>query len=57
MTGEELPVNALWFAGMLLVKSDAELEAAMSEGVGKILHAVVCEEVDEVQCNRIESNS
>ena len=56
VTGEELPVNALGFAGMLLVKSDVELEAVKREGVGKILHAVACEEVDEIQCSRIESN-
>ena len=55
-TGEELPVNALGFAGMLLVKSDAELGAVKSEGVGKILSAVACEEVDEIQCSRIESD-
>lgn len=56
VTGEELPVNALGFAGMLLVKSDAELEAVRSEGVGKILRTVACEEVDVIQCSRIESN-
>lgn len=55
-TGEELPVNALGFAGMLLVKSDTELEAVKSEGVGKILHAVACEAVDVIQCSRVESN-
>ena len=56
VTGEELPVNALGFAGMLLVKSDTELEAVKREGVGKILHAVACEEVDKTQCSRVESN-
>ena len=56
VTGEELPVNALGFAGMLLVKSDAELEAVKSESVGKILRAVACEEADEIQCSRIESS-
>jgi len=55
-TGEELPVNALGFAGMLLVKSEVELEAVKSEGVRKILSAVACEEVEEVQCSRTESN-
>jgi len=55
-TGEELPVNSLGFAGMLLVKSEAELEAVKNEGVGKILRAVACEEVEEIQCSRIESN-
>jgi len=56
VTGEELPVNALGFAGMLLVKSEVELEAVKSEGVGKILRAVACEEVEEIQCSRIESS-
>ena len=55
-TGDELPVNALGFAGMLLVKSEVELEAVKSEGVGKILCAVACKEVEEIQCSRIESN-
>jgi len=55
VTGEELPVNALGFAGMLLVKSEVELEAVKSEGAGKILRAVACEEVEEIQCSRIES--
>lgn len=56
VTGDELPVNALGFAGMLLVKSEVELEAVKSEGVGRILRAVACEEVEEIQCSRIESN-
>ena len=56
VSGEELPVNALGFAGMLLVKSEAELEAVKTEGVGRILSAVACEEVEEIQCSRIESN-
>ena len=55
-TGDELPVNALGFAGMLLVKSEVELEAVKGEGVGRILGSVACEEVEEVQCSRIESN-
>ena len=55
-TGDELPVNALGFAGMLLVKSEVELEAVKTEGVGKILRAVACEEVEEIQCSRIESD-
>ena len=55
VTGEELPVNALGFAGMLLVKSEVELEAVKSEGAGKILQAVGCGEVEEIQCSRIES--
>jgi sulfate adenylyltransferase (ADP) / ATP adenylyltransferase len=39
-TGEILPVNSLGFAGMLLVKSERELEAVVSEGVGKVLKSV-----------------
>ena len=56
VTGDELPVNALGFAGMLLVKSEVELEAVKREGVGRILWAVACEEVEEIQCSKIESN-
>lgn len=56
VTGDDLPVNALGFAGMLLVKSEVELEAVKSEGVGRILSAVACEEVEEIQYSRIESN-
>lgn len=55
-TGEELPVNSLGFCGMLLVKSEVELEAVKNEGVGRILSAVACEEIEEIQCSRIESN-
>ncbi|KAJ7130854.1 ATP adenylyltransferase-domain-containing protein [Mycena crocata] len=48
-TGDELSVNALAFAGMLLVKSDRELAAVKTEGVGKILRAVGLESVHELQ--------
>ena len=44
VTGEDLPVNALGFTDMLLVKSEVELEAVKSEGAGKIPRAVACEE-------------
>ena len=36
-TGEKLSVNSLGFAGMLLVKSERELEAVTKEGVSAIL--------------------
>ncbi|KAJ7691257.1 ATP adenylyltransferase [Mycena rosella] len=48
-TGDQLSVNALAFAGMLLVKSERELEAVKTEGVGKILRAVGLESVHELQ--------
>ncbi|KAJ6625891.1 ATP adenylyltransferase-domain-containing protein [Mycena sp. CBHHK59/15] len=48
-TGDKLSVNALAFAGMLLVKSERELEAVKTEGVGKILRAVGLESVHELQ--------
>ncbi|KAI0744251.1 HIT-like protein [Daedaleopsis nitida] len=48
-TGEELSVNALAFAGMLLVKSERELEAVKEETVGKILRGVALETGLEAQ--------
>ncbi|KAI0779321.1 HIT-like protein [Fomes fomentarius] len=48
-TGEKLSVNALGFAGMLLVKSEGELEAVKQEGVGKILRDVALESTLEAQ--------
>ncbi|KAJ6500173.1 ATP adenylyltransferase-domain-containing protein [Mycena vitilis] len=48
-TGDQLSVNALAFAGMMLVKSERELEAVKTEGVGKILRAVGLESVHELQ--------
>ncbi|RDX41812.1 HIT-like protein [Lentinus brumalis] len=48
-TGEKLSVNALGFAGMLLVKSERELEAVKEEGVTKILKDVALETVHEAQ--------
>ncbi|PCH43417.1 ATP adenylyltransferase [Wolfiporia cocos MD-104 SS10] len=46
-TGEPLSVNALGFAGMLLVKSERELDAVKEEGLGAILRAVGLESVQE----------
>ena len=51
-TGENLSVNALGFAGMLLVKSENELEAVKKENVGKILRGVGLESVHELQVNQ-----
>ncbi|PBK58849.1 hypothetical protein ARMSODRAFT_946017 [Armillaria solidipes] len=48
-TGDNLSVNALGYAGMLLVKSERELEAVKSEGVGKILRGVGLESVHDLQ--------
>ncbi|KAJ7072060.1 ATP adenylyltransferase-domain-containing protein [Mycena amicta] len=48
-TGDELSINALAFAGMLLVKSERELEAVKKEGVGKILRGVCLESVHDKQ--------
>lgn len=39
-TGERINVNSLGFAGMLLVKNEAELEALKEEGVVKLLKDV-----------------
>lgn len=39
-TGNLLPVNALGFAGMLLVRSEEELESVHKEGIGRILQTV-----------------
>jgi ATP adenylyltransferase len=48
-TGEELSINSLGFAGMLLVKSEAELEAVKSEKVGDILKGVGLQSVHDLQ--------
>ena len=48
-TGERLPVNALGFAGMLLVKSQLELQAVQKEGPVKILCGVGCASVHDAQ--------
>ncbi|TDL26199.1 hypothetical protein BD410DRAFT_813168 [Rickenella mellea] len=48
-TGERLGVNALGYTGMLLVKSERELEAVKREGVLGILSAVGLPNVHEKQ--------
>ncbi|KAF5389385.1 hypothetical protein D9757_004244 [Collybiopsis confluens] len=50
-TKENLAVNSLGYAGMLLVKSDREMEAVKKEGVGKILRSVALESVHEILVN------
>ena len=45
--GERLGVNALGFAGFLLVKSPAELEAVVAEG--PVPKGLACEIVHEIQ--------
>ncbi|KAF9010571.1 ATP adenylyltransferase-domain-containing protein [Cyathus striatus] len=47
-TGEKLSINSLGFAGMLLVKSEKELEAVVKETPGKILRDVGLENIDEL---------
>jgi len=49
VTREPLGVNALGFAGLLLVKSPAELEAVRAEGPGTVLGSVACKSVHEMQ--------
>ncbi|KAH9047834.1 HIT-like domain-containing protein [Lactarius hengduanensis] len=49
VSGEELSVNALGFAGFLLVKSDAELRAVTAEGPTNVLKAVACASVHDLQ--------
>ncbi len=47
--GNHIGVNSLGFAGMLLVKSEGELEAVQGEGIGKILRSVGLESIHEEQ--------
>lgn len=48
-TGEHLGVNALGFSGMLLVKSDVEMDSVKEETVGKILRGVGLKSVHDLQ--------
>jgi len=48
-TGEMLSVNALGFAGMLLVESEEEVEAVKRESIRKIFQSVGFENVHESQ--------
>jgi ATP adenylyltransferase len=47
--GERLSVNAVGFAGMLLVKSDQESEIVKREGISNILRGVGLESVHDIQ--------
>jgi ATP adenylyltransferase len=47
--GETWNVNALGFAGMLLVRSEKELETLQNESIGKILRSVGLESVHDIQ--------
>lgn len=47
--GKHIGVNSLGFAGMLLVKSEGDLEAVEGEGIGKILRGVGLESIHEEQ--------
>ncbi|KAI0093107.1 ATP adenylyltransferase-domain-containing protein [Irpex rosettiformis] len=49
-TGENLSINAMGFAGCLLVKSEREFEAVVKESVGTILENVGCKSIHEQQC-------
>ena len=49
VSGEMLSVNALGFAGFLLVKSEAELCAVTAEGPTNVLKAVACASVHDLQ--------
>jgi sulfate adenylyltransferase (ADP) / ATP adenylyltransferase len=48
-TEEPIGVNSLGFKGMLLAKSEAELETMKKEGIGRILRGVGLESVHELQ--------
>lgn len=48
-TGDDLSVNSLGFAGMLLVKSEQELNAVKKEGIVKILRNVGLANVQDLQ--------
>lgn len=45
-TGDEISVNALGFAGLILAKSETELEAVKAESMGKVLESVGLAVVD-----------
>jgi ATP adenylyltransferase len=47
-TGEKLGVNALGFAGMLLAKTEQEVEAVKRESIGQILRGVGLPSVHDI---------
>lgn len=48
-TQQLVSINSLGFAGMLLAKSESELEAMKKEGIGRILRKVGLKSVHELQ--------
>lgn len=48
-THDLISVNSLGFAGMLLAKSELELETMKKEGIGRILRGVGLKSVHELQ--------
>jgi len=48
-TGDKISVNSMGFAGMILVRSEGELEAVKGEGVSNILRGVALESVHDLQ--------
>jgi len=48
-TEDKISVNSMGFAGMLLVRSEGELEAVKREGVAHILRSVALESVHNLQ--------
>jgi sulfate adenylyltransferase (ADP) / ATP adenylyltransferase len=48
-TGDKISVNTLGFAGMILVKSENELEAVKKEGILNILKSVGVPSVHDLQ--------
>ncbi|KAL0578298.1 bifunctional AP-4-A phosphorylase/ADP sulfurylase [Marasmius crinis-equi] len=55
-TGGTLNINSLGYAGMLLVKSEEELEAVKKEGILKILRATGLENVHDKQVSGVTSD-
>jgi ATP adenylyltransferase len=49
VSGDALSVNALGFAGYMLVKSEEELQAVVAEGPTNVLKAVACANVHDLQ--------
>jgi ATP adenylyltransferase/5',5'''-P-1,P-4-tetraphosphate phosphorylase II len=48
VSGDQLGVNALGFAGFLLVKRPVQLEEVVAEGSAEVLEGVGCESVHQV---------
>ncbi|KAJ8077213.1 bifunctional AP-4-A phosphorylase/ADP sulfurylase [Marasmius tenuissimus] len=55
-TGGTLNINSLGYAGMLLVKSEEELEAVKQEGISKILRATGLENVHDKQVSGVTND-